>query len=114
MKFVRALIVLFCFQLTLIEMGLSQTLRVACIQMEVTHDLDVNLHRILKGIEDASASQVRLALFPETALSGFSRETITVLNMNQLNDAMKTIAAKDNNHLADRRPDLYEILTAPK
>ncbi len=68
------------------------TLRVASVQMEVTADLDRNLARILRGIDAAAKAGARMALFPETALSGFSKDTIAALDWKRLEGAMGQVA----------------------
>ena len=74
------------------------SLRIAAVQMEIADDLEVNLARIRHGIQDASNAGARLVLFPETALSGFSREVIAQLDWLQLRQAEQSIAdlAKQN------------------
>ncbi|MCA9230961.1 MAG: carbon-nitrogen hydrolase family protein [Planctomycetales bacterium] len=75
------------------------SLRVAAIQMVISNDVEENLSRILRGIAEAAESDARLVLFPETALSGFDRETIKQLDWSGLKQAMDAVAerAKENN-----------------
>ena len=68
-------------------------LRVASVQMEVTADLDRNLARILRGIDEGGKAGARVVLFPETALSGFSRDTVGALDWKRLDGAMQEVAA---------------------
>jgi len=68
------------------------TLRVASVQMEVTADVDRNLARILRGMDEAGKAGARVVLFPETALSGFSRDTIAALEWKRLEEAMQQVA----------------------
>jgi predicted amidohydrolase len=70
-----------------------ETLRIASIQMEVKDDINQNLDRILKGIQEAKAAGARVVTFPETALSGFFKEAIQSLNWDTLAEAEKKIAA---------------------
>ena len=77
------------------------TLRVASVQMEVTADLDRNLARMLRGIDEAHAAGARVVLFPETALSGFSRETVASLDWKRVENAMGLVAE------AARKADMY-------
>ena len=127
------------------------SLRVAAIQMAITADMDTNLARILRGIGEAAEKNARLVLFPETALSGFDRETIQQLEWERIEQAMETVAAcakkhdlyvlygcatqsnkerpynsavlicevdlsraMDDNHLKDRRSELYRAITERK
>ncbi len=69
------------------------SLRVAAVQMAITADMDTNLARILRGIGEAAGKNARLVLFPETALSGFARETIRQLDWERIEQAMETVAA---------------------
>ncbi len=39
-------------------------MRIASVQMEVTEELEVNLARMLQGIEEAKAEGARVVLFP--------------------------------------------------
>lgn len=71
----------------------GKSLRVASVQMEVTSNLGGNLNRIETGIRAAAAAGARLAVFPETALSGFDKETIGALDWAVLGAAMDSIAA---------------------
>jgi predicted amidohydrolase len=77
------------------------TLRVASVQMEVTDDLDRNLARILRGIDEARCAGARVVLFPETALSGFSKETIAALDWKRLEGAIQQVAE------AVKKSDIY-------
>ena len=72
---------------------LPETLRVFSVQMPVTGDLDVNLTAIRQGIEEAAQAGARVAVFPETALSGFDRATIAALDWDALQTAMEAVAA---------------------
>lgn len=81
-----------------IDNGLPASLRVASVQMAISDDIDRNLARILRGIEEACAAQARLVLFPETALPGFNRETIEQLDWSKLEQAMHTIAERAKEH----------------
>lgn len=68
-------------------------LRTASVQMAVGDGLNENLARILRGISEAAAAGARVVVFPETALSGFRRETIESLDWQQVDAAMARVAA---------------------
>lgn len=70
----------------------DKDLRVASIQMEITGDYRANLQRILRGIDEAREANARVVVFPETALSGFTRETIETLSWKEVESAMVSIA----------------------
>ncbi len=74
------------------------TLRMASIQMAVTGDLDANLARIRRGIAEAATDGARVAVFPETALSGFERRTIEAMDWPRLAAAMQTVAETAREH----------------
>lgn len=73
-------------------------LRVASIQMEVTGQLERNLARILRGIEEAAQKGAQVALFPECALSGFAKEVVAARNDAALEKAMDEIAQSAAQH----------------
>ncbi len=56
------------------------SLRIAAIQMAISSDLETNIARIVRGVGEAAEKNARVVLFPETALSGFGRETIQQLD----------------------------------
>jgi predicted amidohydrolase len=73
-------------------LGGDPILRVASVQMEVSSQIETNLERILRGIDEAREKGARVVLFPETALSGFDRETVKNLDWDLLGDAMEKIS----------------------
>jgi len=74
-----------------------ETLRIATVQMPVTAGMDANLQRIETGIVKAKAAGARVVVFPETALTGLSREAIAAVDWSRLQAAVDTIkkCAKD-------------------
>ncbi len=74
------------------EAKMPAALEVASVQMAVTGDMPANLARMLRGIDDAAAAGARVVVFPETALSGFSRDTIAALDWVALGEAMVQVA----------------------
>ena len=77
---------------------MAASLRVACVQMEVSGDLDKNLGRIEQGIIDGATARARVVLFPETALSGFDRETVEQLDWDGVAGAMDRVAKLAKRH----------------
>ncbi len=75
-----------------------ESLRIASVQMAIADDIETNLARILRGITEASEAKARLVMFPETALSGFVRETIDQLEWANLKQAMEAVAASAKQH----------------
>jgi len=80
-----------------------EQLRVFSVQMPVTGDLDANLDAIRAGLHAADDADARVAVFPETALSGFEAEDIATLDWDAHAAAMETIAATAAEH------DLYVV-----
>ncbi|MCA9444296.1 MAG: hypothetical protein KC964_26120, partial [Candidatus Omnitrophica bacterium] len=76
----------------------AETLKIASVQMPVSTKIDENLDKILGYISQAAGQEADIVLFPETALSGFDRETIESLDWSALQDAEKKVAeaAKKN------------------
>ncbi|MFA6240382.1 MAG: carbon-nitrogen hydrolase family protein [Candidatus Hydrogenedentales bacterium] len=74
-----------------------EIIRIATIQMAVTSDMDANLRKIEKGIADAKDAGARVVVFPETALTGLSREAIGAIDWSRLQSAVERIrgCAKD-------------------
>ncbi|HPO16270.1 MAG TPA: carbon-nitrogen hydrolase family protein [Candidatus Hydrogenedentes bacterium] len=85
------------------EQATSPRLRIAAIQMEITGTIHSNLKRISQGIAEASKAGARVAVFPETALSGFTQETIEKLSWKDVESAMASVAD------AARKAEMYVI-----
>lgn len=79
--------------ITLQSVAFAAPMTVASVQMEVTDDLDVNLNRILEGIDAAKEEGARVVLFPEMALSGFG-EAAVAANWDRLPEAQQQIAIR--------------------
>ncbi|HRK35971.1 MAG TPA: carbon-nitrogen hydrolase family protein [Candidatus Hydrogenedentes bacterium] len=75
------------------ETAFPESLRIAAVQMEVTPSISTNLARIERGINEAADSGARVVLFPETALSGFDKDTVAKIDWDALRAAMDQIAA---------------------
>ena len=67
------------------------SIRIASIQMAITGDMEANLARIERGIVRAKAASARVVVFPETALTGLSREAIASLNWDRLQTGVERI-----------------------
>ena len=83
----------FIFSDVIAEPLLPESLCVASIQMEVKDCIAENLIRIERGICEAAAAGAQVAVFPETALSGFYREIIAALDWEELDAARERVAA---------------------
>ncbi|MBX7254950.1 MAG: carbon-nitrogen hydrolase family protein [Candidatus Hydrogenedentes bacterium] len=68
-----------------------ESIRIASVQMAVTNDMNANLLRIEKGISKAKAEGARVVVFPETALTGLSKEAIESLDWERLDQAIERI-----------------------
>lgn len=83
--------------------AIPESIRITCIQMEVRDAIPENLTRIEQGIREAAVAGARVAVFPEAALSGFSRKTIAALDWDALDAARQRVAALAKEH------DIYVI-----
>lgn len=77
---------------------MPDSLRIAAVQMPICDEIASNLARILRGVEEAANAQARVVLFPETALSGFDRESVENVDWEKLDDAMAKIAESAQHH----------------
>ncbi|MCA9432765.1 MAG: hypothetical protein KC940_19780, partial [Candidatus Omnitrophica bacterium] len=62
----------------------AETLKIASVQMPVSTKVEENLDKILGYVSQAANQEADIVLFPETALSGFDRETIESLDWSAL------------------------------
>jgi predicted amidohydrolase len=62
--------------------------------MPVSDNPEQNLARILRGIDQASEAKTRVAVFPETALSGFTDEAVARLDPPRIAEAMEQVASR--------------------
>lgn len=85
------------------ENAMTAPLRIASVQMPVDNDIQTNLDRILRHMQAAKADGARVAVFPESALSGFVKEAIENLDWERLQSAESAIAEEA------RRLDIYAI-----
>lgn len=84
-----------------------KTLRVAAVQMRSSDDLADNVARIRSSLRECAAQGVRVAVFPECALSGYSANVITNLSAAQITQAEQQVAA------ACRESAIYAIVGMP-
>jgi predicted amidohydrolase len=83
-------------------------LRVAAVQMRSTRDLAENVARIRRHLERCKADGVRVAVFPECALTGyFDADYFRQLDAGRLADAEGQVRA------ACRELDLYAVVGTP-
>jgi predicted amidohydrolase len=71
---------------------MPESLKVASVQMVVSADIDANLARILRGVDEAAAVGARLVMFPECVLSGFDKDTVSALDWNKVKTAQQKVA----------------------
>ena len=86
---------------------LSKTLSVAAVQMRSSDNLQDNVARIKGFIKDCAAKGIRVAAFPECALTGYNGNVITKLTAEQINQAEKQVAE------ACRESSIYAIVGMP-
>jgi predicted amidohydrolase len=84
-------------------------LRVAAAQMLSTFDVDANVRRMEAMLEEARERGVRVVVFPEMALTGYTKSASfrEVLNWEALDAGMARLQE------ACRRLDLYAVVGAP-
>jgi len=86
---------------------LPKTLSVAAVQMRSSDNLQDNVARIKGFIKDCAAKGIRVAAFPECALTGYNENVITKLTAEQINQAEKQVAE------ACRESSIYAIVGMP-
>jgi predicted amidohydrolase len=84
----------------------EKTLHVAAVQMHSVNNLSENADRISKTLLDCAAMGVRVAAFPECALSGYSGE-VTKLDSSQIREAELKVAD------TCRKAGIYAIIGMP-
>ena len=83
-------------------------LRVAVVQMRSTRDLDVNIRKIRKHLERLARDGVRVAVFPECALTGYFEDAyMRGLSKEKLEDAEKKVGDACNKF------NIYAVLGTP-
>lgn len=70
----------------------ADTLKVFSVQMQVSDSLEQNAQTIAQGLQQAKQAGARVAVFPETALSGFHRETVEKLDWEAVEAAMTRVS----------------------
>src|SRR5687767_2215594 len=68
------------------------TLTVAAVQMRSSRSLDENVAVIRKHLRDCGAKGVRVAVFPECALTGYFEDVVTKLPAEEIAKAEAEIA----------------------
>src|SRR5262245_1074714 len=74
------------------------TLRVAAVQMRSTADVRANVAKIRAFLADCAARRVKIAAFPECAVSSYVRDAILALSAADLRAAETDIAAACREH----------------
>jgi predicted amidohydrolase len=85
----------------------SATLKVAAVQMRSSRDLAENAARIRRHLQRCAADGVRVAVFPECALTGYFVDLMPKLTAPQLAAAEREVCA------ACRESGIYAIVGAP-
>ncbi len=87
------------------DQTLSATnLSVAAVQMRSTRDLTQNVERVCGAIADCATNGVRVAVFPECALTGYFADVVTNLAPAQIGRAEERVAQ------ACQRAGIYAIV----
>ncbi len=85
----------------------SRTLRVAAIQFRSCRDLDRNVAGITTHIRHLAEQGVRVAVFPECALTGYFEDVVTATTADRLAEAERRVAD------ACREAGIYAVLGTP-
>ncbi len=83
------------------------TLRVAAVQLRSTRDLDRNVSAIVENLRKCAETGVRVAVFPECALSGYFEDVVTRLDAHEIEAAERKVAE------ACHELGIYAIVGAP-
>ena len=83
------------------------TLTVGVVQMRSSKDINDNIARIKAYIHDLAGKGVRVAVFPECAVSSYHKDMLTTVNASQLILAEKQVAD------ACREAGIYAVLGTP-
>ena len=71
----------------------ADTLRVAVVQLRSEPNLRANVASITKRLAECAARGAKVAAFPECSASGYSREAVNAVSVDELTAAEKEIAA---------------------
>jgi len=85
----------------------SRAFHVAAVQMRSSRDLQDNVASIQKHLQNCAAKGVRVAVFPECALTGYYEDLIPKFSAEQLADAEKQVAE------TCRKADIYAVVGMP-
>jgi predicted amidohydrolase len=83
------------------------TIHVAAVQMRSSRDLQENVASIQKHLQNCAAKGVRVAVFPECALTGYYADLIPKYSAEQLANAEKQVAE------TCRKADIYAVVGTP-
>src|SRR5207245_631504 len=83
------------------------SLRVAAVQMRSSRDLAENVAHVRKLVQQCGKDGVRVAVFPECALTGYFGDLIPKYTAEQLADAERQVAA------ACREAGVYAVVGTP-
>jgi predicted amidohydrolase len=87
--------------------GLPKSLKVAAVQFRSGRDLDRNVARISAQLRHLATEGVRVAVFPECALTGYFGDVVKATTADRLADAERRVAD------ACREAGIYAIVGTP-
>lgn len=85
----------------------ARTLRVAAVQFRSTRDLDANVAGLRAALARCAADGIRVAVFPECALTGYFEDAIRATPPDRLEAAERAVAAACREHA------IYAVLGTP-
>jgi predicted amidohydrolase len=74
------------------EVAITNSLKVAAIQLRSSRNLSDNLSRITNSIHDCARQGARVVVFPECALTGYFEDMVTNLSAVQITTAAEQVA----------------------
>lgn len=74
------------------------SLKVAAVQFRSTHDIAENTPRVVAHLRELAAQGVRVAVFPECALTGYDRDAVLRVSAAQLAEAEARVRAACREH----------------
>lgn len=104
----KVLIVLVLLSLLMVTAASAEPIiRVSAVQMRSSLNIDENVQKISKFLETLSADGVKIAVFPEGALTSYTTEAIKKLDKETLDKAIDAVAA------ASKKYKIYAIVGTP-
>jgi predicted amidohydrolase len=76
----------------------AANIKIACVQMQVSSNIDTNTSRIIAFLETEAAQGTRVAVFPECAISGYDGKLVPNIPHTSIDTAVDRITAACRQH----------------